>query len=88
MAESRTSLSKSGSLQELAEFWDAHDLTDFEEQIREVHFEVDIRSRRHYVAIDPDLITEVRRVARSRGLNVESLINLWLQQRLQAAKAS
>jgi len=79
-------LSKSGSLQELAEFWDTHDLTDFEDQIHEVHFEVDIRSRKHYVAIDPDLITEVRRVA--RGLSTESLINLWLQQRLQAAEAT
>mgnify|MGYP000350738565 CR=1 FL=1 len=88
MAESRTSLSKSGSLQELAEFWDTHDLTDFEDQIYEVHFEVDIRSRKHYVAIDPDLITEVRRVARSRGLSTESLVNLWLQQQLQAAKAT
>lgn len=89
MTENKTtSLSHSSSIEELADFWDTHDATDFDDQTHEVHFEVDIRSRKHYVAIDPDLIVEVRQVAYSRSMSPESLINLWLQQRLQEMKAA
>lgn len=30
-------LPKTDSIQELAEFWDTHDLTDFEDELEEVH---------------------------------------------------
>lgn len=77
-----SSLSKSRSIEEMAEFWDTHDATDFEDQTRPVEFEVDLRSRRHYIAIDPDLLTRLRDVAAARGLTAESLANLWLQERV------
>ncbi|MGQ0604418.1 MAG: CopG family antitoxin [Anaerolineales bacterium] len=75
-----TSLSKSSSIAELSEFWDAHDLTDF--KTRPVQFTVNLRARKHYVAVDADLINRVRRVAAARGLSTQSLVNLWLQERV------
>lgn len=77
-----TSISHSHTLEELAEFWDTHDTTDY--PLNRVEFEVDIRARRHYVAVDPDILNGLRQVAMSRGLSTESLINLWLQERLTA----
>ncbi len=44
----------------------------------------DLQFRSHYVAIDPDLLEGQRKVAASRGLSAESLINLWLQEKLLA----
>lgn len=44
--------------------------------------EFDLRVRRHYIAIDPDLLARLRTVASGRGLSAESLANLWLQERL------
>lgn len=82
----KTSLSKSSSLRELADFWDTHDLADYENKTHEVHFDVELKTKKRYVALDPDLIPKVRKVARSRGLNVESLVNLWVQQKVGAAK--
>jgi hypothetical protein len=34
------------------------------------------------VAVDPDLLAEVRQAAHARGLSTESLVNLWLKERL------
>jgi hypothetical protein len=80
--EQRASLSGARNLQELADFWDTHDLTDFEEQTYDVEMEVEIESRRHYVAIDPELMEQLMREARARGLSAQSLANLWIQERL------
>ena len=77
-----SSISKSRSIEEMAEFWDTHDATDFEDQTQPVEFEFDLRSRRHYIAIDPDLLARLRDVAEGRGLSAESLANLWLQERV------
>jgi hypothetical protein len=70
-------------LKEQAEFWDTHDTADYPAEW--VEFEVDIEARRHYVAVDPDILVGVRRVAHARGLSTESLVNLWLQERLTVA---
>lgn len=32
----KSKLPKTGSIQELAEFWDTHDLTDFEDELEEI----------------------------------------------------
>lgn len=66
----------------MAEFWDTHDATDFEAQTYQVEFEFDPRSRHHYIAIDPDLLARLRGEAAARGLSIESLANLWLQERV------
>jgi hypothetical protein len=66
----------------MAEFWDTHDATDFDEQTHEVSIEFDLRSRRHYIAIEPDLLAQLRKAAMARGVSTESLANLWLQEHL------
>ena len=83
-----SSISHSRSLEEMAEFWDTHDATDFEDQTYEVDITFDLRTRRHYVAIDPDLLQRLRETAASRGLTTESLVNLWLQERVLSQEAA
>lgn len=77
-----SSISQSKSIAEMAAFWDEHDATEFEEQTHEVDMIFDFAVRRHYVAIDPSLLQQLQQKAASRGLNTESLVNLWLQERL------
>jgi predicted DNA binding CopG/RHH family protein len=72
------------SYQEIAEFWDEHSLADYWDQTEPAEFEISPEARRRYlVAIDPDLLARVQRVAHYRGLTTESLVNLLLEQRLQ-----
>jgi len=80
--DNASSISGSRSLEEMAEFWDVHDATDFDDQTHEVDMMFDLCVRPHYVAIDPDVLGLLRDAARVRGLSTESLVNLWLQERL------
>ena len=80
--ERKTSVSKAGSIQEIGEFWDTHDLADFAGRTRSTTFEVDIKKRRFLVVVDPGILREVRKRAVTRGLSSESLVNLWLKEKL------
>jgi hypothetical protein len=82
-----TSISKARTLREIGDFWDGHDATDFEDGTYPVEFDVDVQTRRHYVAVDPDLLERLRREAHARGVSAESLINLWLQEHLTHQQA-
>ncbi len=37
--------------------------------------------------IDPELIVQLRQISQLRGIIMESLANLWLQERILTAKA-
>jgi len=82
-----TSISKARTLREIGDFWDSHDATDFESETYPVEFDVDVQTRQHYVAVDPDLLERLRREAHARGVSAESLINLWLQEHLTHQQA-
>ncbi len=71
------------SYAEVAEFWDIHSLADYWDQTEPAEFEISPDARRRYlVAVDPDLLSRVKRIAHTRGITTESLINLLLEQRL------
>ena len=65
-----------------AEFWDSHDLADYEDLTSEVQFTVNLQRQRRLVALEPDLANRLAAEARKRGLSAESLVNLWLSERL------
>lgn len=86
MSDNRSSISKAQSYQEMGEFWDTHDTTDFWEQTEPVEFEVDIQSEVRYYALERNLATKVNRYARHYGVSTETLLNLWVQEKLQEQK--
>ena len=68
----------------MAEFWDTHSLADYWSQTEAAEFEISPQARRRYlVSVDRELLSRVQRVARVRGLSIESLVNLLLDQRLR-----
>jgi hypothetical protein len=78
MDENRvSSISKSKSLEGMGEFWDSHDFTEFDTDAPDVEFHISCA-----VPVDPDLLSAVEKLAHKRGIGVETLINLWLQQKL------
>jgi hypothetical protein len=79
---------KMTSYEEMAEFWDTHSLADYWDQTEPAEFEISPDARRRYlVAVDPDVLRRVQRVARTRGLSTESLVNLLLEQRLREVES-
>ena len=83
--ESPSSISYSHSIEEMAEFWETHEVADYDDQTHEVTMEFDLHTRHHYVAIDPELLIRLRESAQARGISLESLANLWLQERVLAS---
>jgi hypothetical protein len=79
-----TSISKAQTLEEIGEFWDTHSLADSWDQTHEAEFEVRAHRRRR-VTLDPQVYTEIEVQARVRGLTPETLVNLWLAERLHQA---
>lgn len=77
-----SSISKAATLEEIGEFWDSHSLADYWDQTYEVEFEVRAQRRRR-VTLDPEVYAKLEGQARSRGLLPETLVNLWLAERLQ-----
>ena len=67
---------------EASDFWDTHDTTDFLDKTKEVHFEIDIKRKRHLVAVEDELLKKVRDLAKSKGIASETLINLWLKEKV------
>lgn len=78
-----TSISQARTLDEIAEFWDTHSLADYWDQTEEVEFEVRAMRRRR-VTLAPEIYSRVEAQARLRGILPETLVNLWLAERLQA----
>lgn len=77
-----TGISKASTVEEIAEFWDSHSLADYWDQTREVEFEIRAKHRRR-ITLDPEIYTRVETQARVRGISPETLINLWVVERLQ-----
>src|SRR5947207_15654573 len=71
------------SYEAMAEFWDTHSLADYWDQTEPAAFELAPEARRRYlVAVDREILARVQRLARLRGMSIESLVNLLLEQRL------
>jgi len=69
----RESLPQSDSVQELARFWDTHDLTDFEDELEVVTEAVFERETVMRVPLPPNQAKVVKRIAKSKGVTSASL---------------
>ncbi len=83
MSRGRSTISRAQSYREIGEFWDIHDLADYWQQTQPAEFEVDIRSEITYYPLDAVLAARIRAVAQRRGVSPETLLNLWVQEKLQ-----
>ena len=79
----RSSISETQSYRDIGEFWDTHDLADHWDQTEPAEFEVDILSEITYYALDSKLSEAVRSLARKRGVSADTLLNIWVQEKLQ-----
>ena len=70
------------TLDEAAGFWDSHDLADYWNQTSETNFEVDLQRRVFLTALEPELAKKLANRAHKEGVSTETLINVWLTQKL------
>ena len=82
----RSSVSKAATYAAVAEFWDEHDLSDFWDQTKSTRADVDLECEESLYAVERGLSERIRREARERGVSAHTLVNLWLQEKIQKLK--
>ena len=78
-----TSISGARTPEEIGEFWVSQSLDDYWDETHEVEFEVRAK-RRCRVTLDPEVYAELEAEARTRGVLPETLVSLWLAERLHS----
>ena len=71
------------SLDELVEFFDTHDMGEYED-LPEAHFDVNLQRRTHLVAIDEEINSRLTEIAEQEQTPAESLINSWLREKISS----
>ncbi len=81
-ANKLSSISQADTDEKIGEFWDTHDFTEFDDpDAPDVKFEITCA-----VPIEVELFAAIEKQAHKRGVRVETLVNLWLQQKLAELK--
>ena len=82
MSEGRSSISNATTYKEMGEFWDTHDAAEYWDQSEPVHFDFDGATSTFYFRIEATLAEKLRAAAKQRGVSSETLLNLWVQEKL------
>ncbi len=82
----KSGVSTARTYAEIGEFWDEHDLSDFWSKTRPVRADVELESEESLYAIEKWLSETIRREAKERGVSPHTLVNLWLQEKIQKLK--
>lgn len=70
------------SYEAAADFWDAHDTTDYPDALRTVNVVSSYQGRRVEIELEGDVVTALRKRARRRGVTVGSLASSLLRRQL------
>lgn len=76
-ANKRSAISNATTVEALGSFWDTHDFTEYDTDVPDVPFTV-----ARAVQIEAELLAALEEQALLRGVSLETLVNLWLQQKL------
>jgi len=73
------------TLTEASDFWDTHDASDYWDKTTDARFKVSLKKEPKYIAIEKDIAKKVLNIAKKRHVSIETLINLWLKEKLSNA---
>jgi hypothetical protein len=87
MKQSKSTLSKAASYREIGAFWDTHDLGEFWDETKPARVSVSVEPEADYYGVDHELSEKLLKLADRRGVSVQTLVNLWLQEKLSVTKS-
>jgi predicted DNA binding CopG/RHH family protein len=76
------------SIEELARFWDSHELTEFEDELEEVSEPVFERKREAAMVLrlEPEEVQAVKELAKARGVEQSELVREWVLEKLGSVR--
>lgn len=70
------------TIREASEFWDSHSVADYPSHVIEMAYAPDDQIA--VIAIAAELVDSLRMQAQESGVSMETLVNLWVQEKLTA----
>jgi len=82
-----TRIPRTDSVEELARFWDTHDVTEFEDELQEVPVPVFDRGPKTivHVRLNHAEADALHRIAQSKGMKDADLLKEWVSEKLDAS---
>ncbi len=80
MANKLEPIPRNMAIEEASEFWDTHSVADYPSHV--VQMEYKPEERITFVAIANELLKHLEKKAKESGISIETLINLWIQEKL------
>jgi len=66
-----------------AEWFNGHDMADFEDQMKPVDFKFDLRKNRDWVELEREIAVHLRKIAIEKKIPTRILVNQMLKERLR-----
>ena len=76
---------ETADIETIIAFWDTHSTADYEDEMEDVDFEIDLQEEIYVVRLIPELADIIGRNAKARGMSTETLVNLWLAEKVGMA---
>lgn len=73
------------SVEELTEFFDNNDMSEYLDAMPEAHFDVEIQRRSFLVSVDKKLMQKLAELAKAQHTSTEQLVNSWLEEKTAQA---
>ena len=73
-----------GTYEDAADWFDTHDMADYEDSMHPVDFSFDLRKNRDWVELENDIAKNVRELARKQKIPSRKLVNELLKEGLEA----
>ena len=71
-----------GTYEKAAEWFDTHDMADYEDLMQPVQFSFDLRKNRDWVELENDIARNVRELAKRQKIPTSRLVNELLREKL------
>jgi len=71
-----------GTYEEVAEWFDTHDMADYEHLMEPVSFSFDLRKNRDWVELENDIARNARALAKRQNIPTRKLVNELLREGL------
>jgi hypothetical protein len=84
----KSKLPGTDSIRKLAEFWDSHDVTDFEDELQEVSGPVFVAVSGITVPLESRETRAVEKLAKAQGVTREELVRGWVLKNLSPRRAA
>jgi hypothetical protein len=74
------------TIMEASDFWDKHDITDYWDDTKKVKCRASLKKEPKYIALEESIAKKAFAVAKGKRVPIETLVNLWLKEKLSAVR--